>query len=330
MSQPSTLLPAELWDASYFHLAQSATSLKELASYLTIHRLSYYCLKKWLYRSLVIRQLPSDQSGQYLSRIVRAVLEGRSSSWPAEYVKHLYIPYGITTCIQNNISILVRCSNITRLVCWLDAHDDPALARAINSLQFLKVLEVNIRHFAFLLEAEWACSRPQWRPHLTHLSLLVWDHLRDDVQSWTGTRLSLEGFTSLKHVALNSSSPDKFCLPLLQTSPASLQSLIVFHKALDREAHQNPDIFIQRVFPLSGDDSRLLFFREANDYKLVNASAIALRECPLANDGPLDDWGQTPCAGDGVSLSLWNWAEDARKEGRRVFGRPVPMILCPQ
>ncbi|KAH8834955.1 hypothetical protein DL96DRAFT_1549627 [Flagelloscypha sp. PMI_526] len=321
MSSLSTL-PPELLEQVYQRLAYSVNSLKELSSYLTINHAALSCLQPYLYRTIIV----DSRSGDYLSQLLRTLLEGKSPAWLETHVRHLYIPYSGTS-IGKGISILNRCSGITRLVCWLDAHDDKQLAKAINGLPCLEMLEINCKHFAYLLTMK-IPSLPVWKDRLTHLALLVWDHLAESKQDWTIQRLSLEGFSSLTHVAVNTrTTPDLFCFPLLQTAPPSLVVLAVSGDAVTDSdlACGDGNLFIQAMFPQCGHDNRLVYFSESADIQVIHALGIAMEEQPYeaSRRSPLDDWGQIPHSKDGSRLKFWSWARDAMIKGNRVFSRPV-------
>ncbi|KAH8834960.1 hypothetical protein DL96DRAFT_1572369 [Flagelloscypha sp. PMI_526] len=288
-------------------------------------------LEPYLYHTLVLREHSS--LGEYtdgpLDLLLQTVLRDPPPKWLATYVRSADIPYTNSLSLRDNISILRLCSNITRLGCWLDAHEDEVLAQVINTFSALTMLELNIKHLVFLLGPN--APAPKWAPQLTHLSLTVWDHLSETEHTATIQMLNIRTLSSLTHLSVNSSDPDKFCFPLLNTSSPTLKLLVVFSATLTTHSLTQALPNFKSLFPTCGHDHRLVLFQDFSNKPTVNASSAALGERAFLPDfdGPFDDWGQLPHSSDGLSLSIWKWASEAVREGQRVFRRPVPAVPLP-
>ncbi|KAH8828769.1 hypothetical protein DL96DRAFT_1814104 [Flagelloscypha sp. PMI_526] len=310
MSSLTANLPLDIWIYIYSLLPACFDSYRELAPYMLISKLSYDCIHPRLFETMHVYPKYMNRIRKWISEVPE-VLEGAVRRVHITCDTYQLPPGDGGDSIANLLKI---CTNTQRLACWVPSPllEHAAIAQAIICLPNLRFLEINVLQLSFILRG---CNSTPQSPlfHLYRLAIYFWSTTKEE--SLQALRnIDLGKFEFLTQVGLVAYSyPDAIISTLLQVNlPSALQDIIVFASVPWECEHP---------------DDRVLYYKRSavnpETYEKNVQSELELRERPRyrrGEDFPLDDWAEiTFCPG----LAVWSWAREAKKDGKKVFTRPI-------
>ncbi|KAH8828773.1 hypothetical protein DL96DRAFT_1595562 [Flagelloscypha sp. PMI_526] len=296
-------LPPELWVQIYNALATLSDSHLELATYLLICKLSHSSLYPRLFETI---HVPFGHSYIFLEWIRT---HGQTL---AHATKRAHIRWEAEADLI--ILIFEACPQLERVAYWgnVDTFENLEIARALTSLPNLIFLQLNVLQLSFLFSRRSELSGCFLQ--IEKLCIHFWDNYRslDAVKALKSIDFSL--FKSLTRLNLTMDRETQTIVSTLLTLqlPFSLKVIVIVE-----------DGNSWTTTPSHSNDPRIVYFRQVifDTVTILSASA-AIRESPEydANEYPFDDWGEITSSKE---QSIWLWAEEAVKEGKAIFSRPV-------
>ncbi|KAH8828772.1 hypothetical protein DL96DRAFT_1595559 [Flagelloscypha sp. PMI_526] len=292
-------LPPELWIQIYNVLATISNSYRELATYLLICKLSYSSLYPRLFETIHV-----TSSQNYISR--EWIQAHRQTL--AYAAKRAHIRWDANSDLI--IFALEACPQLERVACWgsEDSFENLEVARALSSLPNLVFLQVNVRQLSFLCSKRRELAGSFFQ--LKKLCIHFWDH-RSPQQDLQSIDFSL--FKSLTGLNLTTERRTQDIVSTLLTLelPFALNVIVIIEDGND-----------WTTIPSHSDDPRIVYFKQVIfDRSAIQSASASIRERPKygVNEYPFDDWDEITSSKD---LTIWLWAEEAVKAGRKVFCRP--------